>query len=85
MKFTFRRFVIIFMQTDEQWANKAYQEAESYLRSKIPEFKNYAPPAMFNYPFYINDPNKNVTDEETNEGMVICHILNTQDFLFSQN
>ena len=57
-----------YSQTDEQWANKAYKEAESYLRSKIPEFKNYAPPAMFNYPFYINDPNKTAEQEETNEG-----------------
>lgn len=55
-------------QTDEEWANKAYEEAESYLRSKIPEFKNLAPPALFNYPFYINDPNKTADDDNTNEG-----------------
>lgn len=62
---------------DETWANRAYQEAESYLRNKIPAFKNYAPPAMFNYPFYINDPNKTV--EETNEGKLILLIYMRND------
>ena len=67
--------VIVITQTDEQWANKAYQEAESYLRSKIPEFKNYAPPAMFNYPFYINDPKKTDEPEETSEGMLFYDLI----------
>lgn len=67
----------VYTPSDESWANRAYKEAESYLRSKIPEFKNYAPPAMFNYPFYINDPNKTV--EETNEGLY-CYKI----YLFSE-
>ena len=67
--------VIVITQTDEQWANKAYQETESYLRSKIPEFKKYAPPAMFNYPFYINDPKKTDEPEETNEGMLFYDLI----------
>ena len=67
--------IIVLKQTDEVWANKAYQEAESYLRSKIPAFKNYAPPAMFNYPFYINDPKKTAEEDETNEGKFLYNLV----------